>query len=134
MATPVVLIQRCMIIFAILLCYFHVRSEGVDCELYPFHHTCRGTMSRKRAMFPIIYEGCEGSKGNINCVKEFEEARRVPYVPLSKSRLLIALLDDDLQKDITRSVRHKLRSDEMNRRKPALMENFLSELESSDTY
>ena len=51
-------------------------------------------MSRKRAMFPIIYEGCEGSKGNINCVKEFEEARRVPYVPLSKSRLLIALLDD----------------------------------------
>ncbi|XP_043528616.1 uncharacterized protein LOC122538522 isoform X2 [Frieseomelitta varia] len=123
-----------MIIFAILLCYFHVRSEGVDCELYPFHHTCRGTMSRKRAMFPIIYEGCEGSKGNINCVKEFEEARRIPYVPLSKSRLLIALLDDDLQKDITRSVRHKLRSDEMNKRKPALMENFLSELESSDTY
>lgn len=63
-------------------------------RLYPFHHTCRGTMSRKRAMFPIIYEGCDGSKGNINCIKEFEEARRVPYVPLSKSRFLIALLDD----------------------------------------
>ena len=29
---PVVFIQRCMIIFAILLCYFHVRSEDVDCE------------------------------------------------------------------------------------------------------
>ena len=63
-------------------------------RLYPFHHTCRGTMSRKRAMFPIIYEGCEGSKGNINCAKELEEARRISYVPLSKSRLLIALLDD----------------------------------------
>lgn len=64
-------------------------------RLYPFHHTCRGTMSRKRAMFPIMYgSGCEESKGNINCIKEFEEKHHIAYIPLSKSKLLIALLDD----------------------------------------
>lgn len=63
--------------------------------MYPFHHTCRGTMSRKRAMFPILYgSGCESGKGNINCIKEFEETHRIPYIPLSKSKLLIALLSD----------------------------------------
>ncbi|CAK9804912.1 hypothetical protein ANTQUA_LOCUS4289 [Anthophora quadrimaculata] len=135
MTTAVVLVQRCMIIFAILLCYFHVRSESVDCELYPFHHTCRGTMSRKRAMFPIMYgSGCDGDKRNINCIREFEERHRIPYIPLSKSKLLIALLDDDLQKDIARSTRHKSRNDQMDERKSALMENFLTELESSDAY
>ncbi|XP_033177428.1 uncharacterized protein LOC100742790 isoform X1 [Bombus impatiens] len=131
-------IQRCMIIFAILLCYFHVRSErseSVNCEAFPYHQMCRGSMSRKRAMFPIMYGlGCEGSEGNINCIKEFEERHRIPYIPLSKSKLLIALLDDDLQKDITRSARHKLRNDEMNKRKPSIIENFLSELDSSDNY
>ncbi|CAL7937074.1 unnamed protein product [Xylocopa violacea] len=136
MATVVVFIQRCMIIAAFLLCYFHVRSADINCELYPFHHTCRGTMSRKRAMFPIMYgSGCEGNEGNINCLREFEERHRIiPYTPLSKSKLLISLLDNDLQKNILRSVRHKLKNDEMDERKLTLMENFLSELESSDSY
>ncbi|XP_006622882.1 uncharacterized protein LOC122719433 [Apis laboriosa] len=135
MATAVIFIQRCMIIVAILLCYFHVQSESVNCELYPFHHTCRGTMSRKRAMFPIVYgSGCEENKGNINCIKEFEEKHHIAYIPLSKSKLLIALLDDDLRKDITRSIRHKLRNDEMIKQNSALMENFLSQLDSSDNY
>lgn len=52
-------------------------------------------MSRKRAMFPIVYASeCEESKGNINCIKEFEEKHHVAYIPLSKSKLLIALLND----------------------------------------
>ncbi|XP_060817738.1 uncharacterized protein LOC132908097 [Bombus pascuorum] len=138
MVTVVAYIQRCMIIFAILICYFHVRSvhsESVNCEAFPYHQMCRGSMSRKRAMFPIMYGlGCEGNEGNVNCIKEFEERHRIPYIPLSKSKLLIALLDDDLQKDITRSARHKLRNNEMNKRKPSIVENFLSELDSSDNY
>ncbi|PBC34231.1 hypothetical protein APICC_02830 [Apis cerana cerana] len=112
-----------------------VRKKNVEEGLYPFHHTCRGTMSRKRAMFPIVYASeCEESKGNINCIKEFEEKHHVAYIPLSKSKLLIALLNDDLRKDITRSIRHKLRNDEMIKQNSALMENFLSQLDSSDNY
>lgn len=86
-------------------------------------------------MIPIMYgTGCEDSKGNINCIQEFEERHRIPYFPIPKSKLLIALLDNDLQKDITRSARRKLRSEEQDERKPTLMEKFLSELESSDSY
>ncbi|XP_043253218.1 uncharacterized protein LOC122397844 [Colletes gigas] len=134
MTTAVVYIQRCIVLFAIFLCYFHVQGESVDCELYPFHHTCRGTMSRKRAMFPILYgSGCDGSKGSLNCIREFEDRRRIPYVPLSKSRFLIALLDNDLPKDVTYSARHKQRNNDMDERRLPLMETFLSELESSDS-
>lgn len=86
-------------------------------------------------MFPFTYGSeCEGNEGTINCIRELEERRRTyPYITLSKSKLLTALLNNDLQKDIARSARHKLRNDELDERK-ALMENFLSELESSDSY
>ncbi|XP_015434013.1 PREDICTED: uncharacterized protein LOC107189851 isoform X2 [Dufourea novaeangliae] len=125
MTTAVVYIQRCIVVLAILLCYFHVRGERVDCE---------GTMSRKRAMFPTIYgSGCDGSKGNVNCIREFEDRHRIPYIPLSKSRLLITLLDNDPPKDATYMGRHRQRNNEMDERRPPLMENFLSELESSDS-
>ncbi|XP_053975277.1 uncharacterized protein LOC128888173 [Hylaeus anthracinus] len=132
MTTVVAFIQRCMIVVAIFLCYFYVQGENVDCELYPFHQTCRGTMSRKRATFPILYRsGCDGSKGGLNCLREYEDKARIAYVPLSKSKLLIALLDNDLPKDVTYTARHRQRNNVMDERRP-LMENFLSELESSD--
>lgn len=52
-------------------------------------------MSRKRAMFPNTYgSGCDGNKGNLNCIREFEEKPRTSYTPLSKSKLLITLLND----------------------------------------
>ncbi|XP_076176165.1 uncharacterized protein LOC143151170 isoform X2 [Ptiloglossa arizonensis] len=129
-----IFIQRCMVVLAILLCYFHVQSESVDCEMYPFHQTCRGTMSRKRAMFPILYgSGCDGSKGSLNCIREFEGRHHIPYVPLSKSRFLIALLDNDMPKDVTYTAHHRQRNNEMDERRSPQMENFLSELESSDS-
>ncbi|XP_012136588.1 uncharacterized protein LOC100874840 isoform X2 [Megachile rotundata] len=128
-------IQRCMVILAIFLCYFHVRSESVDCEMYPFHHTCRGTMSRKRAMFPTMFSaGCDENKPSLNCIREFEERQRIPYIPLSKSRLLVALLNNNFQKEMARSTHHKQRNNEMDERTPPLMDSFLSELESSDNY
>ncbi|XP_031839910.1 uncharacterized protein LOC116430229 [Nomia melanderi] len=133
MTTAVVYIQRCMVILAIFLCYFHVRGD-VDCELYPFHQSCRGSMSRKRAMFPTLYAlGCDGSKGNVNCIREFEERRRLPFIPFSKSKLLMSLLDNDLQKDAMYTAHHKQRNNEMDERRLPFMENFLSELEPSDT-
>lgn len=86
-------------------------------------------------MFQIPYGSeCEGNEATISCIRELEERRRAyPYVTLSKSKLLTALLNNDLQKDIARSARHKSRNDELDERK-ALVENFLSELESSDSY
>ncbi|XP_034196507.1 uncharacterized protein LOC117612012 isoform X2 [Osmia lignaria lignaria] len=135
MTTAVVFIQRCIVVLAIILCYFQVRSEGVDCQAYPFHRLCRGTMTKKRAMFPTAFSsGCDDNNVNINCIREFEEQQHFPYLPLSKSRLLVALLNNNLQKDITRLSRHKGRNNEMDEQTPPLIDSFLSELESSDNY
>lgn len=133
MRTAVVFIQRCIVILALFLCYFHVRGASVDCEMYPFHHTCRGTMSRKRAMFPIVYgSGCDGNKGSLNCIRELEDRRRVSFVPWSKSKLFLTLFNNDLSKDVKYATRHRQRNSDMDERRPPLMENFLTELESSD--
>ncbi|XP_033341951.1 uncharacterized protein LOC117229523 [Megalopta genalis] len=137
MTTAVVYVQRCMVVLAIFLCYFHIRGEKlpdeVDCEKHPFHIACRGSMSRKRTMFPNIYRlGCDGSEGNVNCIRELEERHRIPYSSSSLSKLLMSLLDNDLQRDSTYSARHKPRNNEIDERRLPLMQNFLSELDSSD--
>lgn len=52
-------------------------------------------MSRKRAMFPIVYgSGCDGNKGSLNCIRELEDRRRVSFVPWSKSKLFLTLFNN----------------------------------------
>ncbi|KAH0944916.1 hypothetical protein HN011_000950, partial [Eciton burchellii] len=68
-------LQRSIIIFAILLCCFQFWVDAVDCEKFPYHASCRGMMTRKRAF-------------NRGQFIESEESR----VP--RMRYLIALLDN----------------------------------------
>ncbi|XP_011339702.1 uncharacterized protein LOC105280686 [Ooceraea biroi] len=68
-------LQRSIIIFAILLCCFQSWVDAVDCELFPYHSSCRGMMTKKRAF----------NRGHFI---ESEDSR----VP--RMRYLIALLDN----------------------------------------
>ena len=84
-------------------------------------------------MLPIVYgSGCDGSKGNLNCIRELEDRHRISYVPWSKSRLFLTLFDNDLSKDVKYTPRHRQGSNDIGGRRPPLLENFLSELESAD--
>lgn len=84
-------------------------------------------------MLPIVYgSGCDGSKGNLNCIRELEDRHRISYVPWSKSRLFLTLFDNDLSKDVKYTARHRQGSNDIGGRRPPLLENFLSELESAD--
>ncbi|XP_012054633.1 PREDICTED: uncharacterized protein LOC105617684 [Atta cephalotes] len=41
-------VQRSLIIFAILLCYYQSWVGAVDCEQEPYNPACRGSQARKR--------------------------------------------------------------------------------------
>ncbi|XP_018043896.1 PREDICTED: uncharacterized protein LOC108684208 [Atta colombica] len=44
----VTFVQRSLIIFAILLCYYQSWVGAVDCEQEPYNPACRGSQARKR--------------------------------------------------------------------------------------
>lgn len=73
-------VQRSLIIFAVLLCYYQSWVLGaVDCEEEPYNPSCRGAQTRKRLVpLPVMRA--------VNC--EEGECR------FPRMKFLIALLDD----------------------------------------
>ncbi|KYN17852.1 hypothetical protein ALC57_09845, partial [Trachymyrmex cornetzi] len=72
-------VQRSLIIFAILLCYYQSWVGAVDCEQEPYNPACRGSQARKRLTpLPVMR--------SLNC--EDGDCR------LPRMKFLIAILDD----------------------------------------
>ncbi|XP_024880073.1 uncharacterized protein LOC112459932 [Temnothorax curvispinosus] len=72
-------VQRSLIIFAVLLCYYQSWVGAVNCEDEPYHPSCRGSQARKRLVpLPVMRA--------INCE---EGDCRFP-----RMKFLIAILDD----------------------------------------
>ncbi|XP_018365730.1 PREDICTED: uncharacterized protein LOC108762955 [Trachymyrmex cornetzi] len=75
----VTFVQRSLIIFAILLCYYQSWVGAVDCEQEPYNPACRGSQARKRLTpLPVMR--------SLNC--EDGDCR------LPRMKFLIAILDD----------------------------------------
>ncbi|KYN39688.1 hypothetical protein ALC56_06183 [Trachymyrmex septentrionalis] len=75
----VTFVQRSLIIFAILLCYYQSWVGAVDCEQEPYNPACRGSQARKRLTpLPLMR--------TLNC--EDGDCR------LPRMKFLIAILDD----------------------------------------
>ncbi|XP_011051190.1 PREDICTED: uncharacterized protein LOC105144162 [Acromyrmex echinatior] len=59
----VTFVQRSLIIFAILLCYYQSWVGAVDCEQEPYNPACRGSQARKRLTpLPVMRSNCEDCK------------------------------------------------------------------------
>ncbi|KAL6259175.1 hypothetical protein P5V15_009096, partial [Pogonomyrmex californicus] len=77
-------VQRSIIIFAVLLCYYQSWVSAVDCEQEPYHPSCRGSQLRKRLTpLPVLRA--------VNCE---EGDCRFP-----RMKFLIAILDDTPSKN-----------------------------------
>ncbi|XP_011880290.1 PREDICTED: uncharacterized protein LOC105568887 [Vollenhovia emeryi] len=72
-------VQKSLILFAVLLCYYQSCVSAADCEQEPYHPSCRGSQVRKRLMpLPVMRA--------LNC--EDGDCR------LPRMKFLIAILDD----------------------------------------
>ncbi|XP_012223295.1 uncharacterized protein [Linepithema humile] len=108
-------LQRSIIIFAVLVCCFQSWVNAVDCELYPYHSSCRGVMTRKRAV-PL----------NVMRALDCEEADcRLP-----RMKFLMALLHDNLDKDdeIRSSISNHVSSDPSRRQKQRRRMNRMEDM------
>ncbi|KAG7207140.1 hypothetical protein KM043_001012 [Ampulex compressa] len=150
-------IQGCIVIFAVLLCYVRTQDmerkkrAEVNCERQPYHYTCRGKMSRKRAMATRFMQEleCEDADQDFGCIKfnlPGEVQRHGRHGPLSKSKLWIGLLNDisDLQRDarlheangIEQEAQRETSSEDRaivyDRQRVPMLEALLSRLESME--
>ncbi|XP_050450391.1 uncharacterized protein LOC126850943 [Cataglyphis hispanica] len=74
-------VQRCIIIFTIVVCYYQSWVSAVDCEKHPYDISCRGSQLRKRLLpLPIMR--------TINC--DETDCSKLP-----RMKFLIAILDDN---------------------------------------
>ncbi|XP_012530880.1 uncharacterized protein LOC105833586 [Monomorium pharaonis] len=74
-------VQRSLIIFAVLLCYYYAWVGAVNCEQEPYHPSCRGSQARKRLVpLPVMRA--------INC--EEGDCRFPKIIP----KFLIAIVEE----------------------------------------
>ncbi|XP_072757283.1 uncharacterized protein [Anoplolepis gracilipes] len=74
-------VQRCIIIFTIVVCYYQSWVSAVNCERNPYDPACRGSQIRKRLPpLPIMR--------TINC--DETDCSKLP-----RMKFLIAILDDN---------------------------------------
>ncbi|XP_072757281.1 uncharacterized protein [Anoplolepis gracilipes] len=77
----VTFVQRCIIIFTIVVCYYQSWVSAVNCERNPYDPACRGSQIRKRLPpLPIMR--------TINC--DETDCSKLP-----RMKFLIAILDDN---------------------------------------
>ncbi|XP_011700610.1 PREDICTED: uncharacterized protein LOC105457568 [Wasmannia auropunctata] len=78
-------VQRSLILFAVLLCYYQSWVCAVNCELEPYNPACRGSQAKRRQLMPLPVMRA------LNCE---EGDCRIP-----RMKFLIAILDDTPYRD-----------------------------------